>query len=70
MFFLVFMKPFTEYDLRNTKSCLNQGGGLGVIRKPYAGPAVPIQFHIFFHRLASLISQSMVNNEYIYVSTT
>ena len=64
------MKPLTEYDLRNTKSLWNQG-----IRKPFAGPAVPIQLHIcfdnslsdFFHRLASLISQSMVNNEYIYV---
>ena len=50
-------------------------GTRGVIRKPFAGPAVPIQLHIcfdnsladFFHRMASLISQSMVNNEYIYV---
>ena len=73
-FFLIFMKPFTEYNLRNTKSCWNQGRGLGVIHKPFAGPAVPIQLHIcfdnsladfFFHRLASLIPQSMVNNEYI-----
>ena len=54
---------------------LEPGRGLGVIRKPFADPAVPIQLHIWliihwqilFHRLASLISQSMVNNEHIYV---